>query len=85
MRIVQYIVALSIAGIILACWTCSRSHAASRYPTVPELEYSLHLAPGGQLPRLAVVNGRPFGVFYVRGRELSPGAYSVILRLVPAR
>ena len=77
--------ALLVAVVILATWGLTRGHAQERYiwPSVPMIEASLGLRGGVVLPKYVVAGGRRFAVTYVRGRELSRGAYSVILQLSP--
>jgi hypothetical protein len=56
--------------------------AASRYPSVKELEQSLNLVPGGEFPKYVEADGKLYHAFYEGAIPLENGKYSVIVKLV---
>lgn len=61
-------------------FSAAKAHAV--YPSVYDLERDLHLSRGGQLGRdVQASDGTIFHTYYMSGKELGNGEYSVIVKL----
>jgi hypothetical protein len=69
-----------LCSLIISFSVAAPAHGV--FPSVKELERSLVLVRGGQLPRdVMSPDGSIFHTYYVEGRDLGEGQYAVIIKL----
>ena len=69
---------------ILLLYNAALAHPV--FPSVENLEQAFHLVRGAQLPKdVQAEDGKIYHTYYVAGRSLGNGEYSVIVKLHPAK